>query len=36
MCHFSHSSGNIYQTTELKCRLDFRALFQGKKIYKEN
>lgn len=35
-CHFSHSSGNIHQTTELKCQLDFGSLFHSKKIYKDN
>lgn len=36
LCHFSHSSGNIYQATEFKCQLDFCSHFQDKKIYKEN
>lgn len=35
-CHFSHSSGNIYQTTELKCQLDFGSCFHSEKIYKDN
>lgn len=35
VCHFSHSSDNIYQATGFKCQLDFCSHFQGKKIYKE-